>query len=143
MLSKSLSTSEKRAQLHEALGPLAEFAQALYPLLIAHADDGGREPGDVFTVKHKVDPTSPRTLADFTLALRGLQSVGLIDLKTQEKHTILVVVDFEKHQSLRSRGPSTTSAPTDLDLVASRQDTTSYRLPFSPPYPPSTPPEGN
>ena len=46
MLSKSLSTSTKRARLHRVLGPpcptcggsLAEFAQALYPLLVAHAD---------------------------------------------------------------------------------------------------------
>ena len=78
MIAKCLSTSEKYASLEQHAGKLAEFCQALFPLLVAHADDWGCLPGDVFTVKHLVHPTSPRKLQDFTAALGALDHVGLI-----------------------------------------------------------------
>jgi len=78
MISKSLSTSERFASLHPVAGKLAEFCQSLYPLLVAHADDWGCLPGDVFTVKHLVNPTSPRKLSEFESALRALHNVKLI-----------------------------------------------------------------
>jgi len=102
MLSKSLSTSEKRARLH-AVTPLAEFAQALYPLLISHADDFGRESGDLFTVKHAIDPSSPRSAAEFAEALQALVLVGLIEWYQAtdadgRARKVLQIIDFEPHQ---------------------------------------------
>lgn len=112
MLSKSLSTSEKRARLHAALGPLAEFAQALYPLLVAHADDFGREEGDVFTIKHRIDPASPRTVAEFERALQGLDAVGLIVWYEVEGRRCVQISNFEPHQSgLHKRTISRFPAP--------------------------------
>jgi hypothetical protein len=98
MLSKSLSTSWKRARLHAVIGPLAEFAQGLYPLLIAHADDFGREAGDVFTVKHQIDPTSPRSLDDFQQALAALHTVGLIVWYMADDRGVIQIVDYDAHQ---------------------------------------------
>lgn len=99
MISKSLSTSEKRATLHQLVPKLAEFCQALYPLLVAHADDFGRLPGDVFTVKHLVDPTSPRKTKDFTEGLRALHQVGLVNWYEAEGRQTIEIMDFERHQS--------------------------------------------
>jgi hypothetical protein len=101
MISKSLSTSEKRAQLHQTAGKLAEFCQALYPLLIAHADDWGCLQGDVFTVKHLVDPTSPRRLADFTAALTALHNVGLITWYESDDRRFVYICGWFSHQHLR------------------------------------------
>jgi hypothetical protein len=100
LLSKSLSTSEKRAALHTRAPDLAEFAQALYPLLVVHADDLGRFDGDAFTVKHQVDPTSPRALADFDAALDALDDVGLITryLDPALGKRAMQIVDFKQHQ---------------------------------------------
>jgi hypothetical protein len=78
MIDKTLSTSVRRAALHAELPELAEFTQALYPLLVAHSDDWGCQGGDAFTIKHKVDPTSPRPLEAFQEALGALHRVGLI-----------------------------------------------------------------
>jgi|SRR5262245_17727180 len=100
LISKSLSTSEKRAALHARAPDLAEFAQALYPLLVVHADDLGRFDGDAFSVKHQVDPTSPRTLADFDAALDALDDVGLITryLDPALSKRAVQIVDFKQHQ---------------------------------------------
>jgi hypothetical protein len=98
MISKSLSTSEKRAALHRAAGPLAEFSQGLYPLLIVHADDFGRLQGDLFTVQHVVDPSSPRQVNDFRVALTALDTVGLIQWYEVEGRQFVQIVDFEAHQ---------------------------------------------
>jgi hypothetical protein len=106
MLSKSLSTSTKRARLHHVLGPpcpfcggsLAEFAQTLYPLLVAHADDFGREVADPFTVKSTIDPSSPRQLGHFVEALLGLETVGLIKLYQDGPRILLQIIDFDEHQ---------------------------------------------
>ena len=101
MISKSLSTSEKRAALHQVCPKLAEFCQALYPLIVAHADEQGRLAGDEFTVKHLVDPASPRKLADFTAALLSLHQVGLILWYQVSGKKLIEVVSFTDHQDLK------------------------------------------
>lgn len=107
MIAKTLSTSEKRARLHEVAGKLAEFCQALYPLLIAHSDDSGRQQGDVFTVKHAVDPSSPRPLSDFEKALGALSKVGLIQWYAVDARKFIQIHDFATHQpGLKDRGNS-------------------------------------
>ncbi len=98
MLSKTLSTSRKFAKLGVAGG---EFAQLLYPLLVAHADDFGRQSGDAFTVKHQVFPTSPRSEEDFDAALTVMVTERLIDrYVTGDNHELVIqILDFERHQS--------------------------------------------
>lgn len=98
MISKSLSTSRRYAQLYEDAGPLGEFAQALFPLLIAHVDDFGRMSGDTFTVKHLCHPTSPRPLSDFEAALDAMVRVNLIVRSTDNLVQRIQVVQFEEHQ---------------------------------------------
>ena len=107
LIAKSLSTSERRARLHEEAGPLAEFCQALYPLLVAHADDHGRLEGSVFHVKHAIEPTSPRTVTEFKAALLALQTVRLIDWYVVNNKYVVQVVDFKEHQpGLKQRAAS-------------------------------------
>jgi len=108
MISKSLSTSEKRAALHDVAGPLAEFCQALYPLMVAHADDWGCLQGDAFTVKHLIDPVSPRPVSDFATALMYLHNVGLItwypvenSAQPVENHLVIHIRAFAAHQLLK------------------------------------------
>ncbi len=99
MLSKTLSTSKRWANLHRVDRRLAEFAQSFYPLLIAHADDFGRLPGDVFTVKHVVNPTSPRKDVDFDQALYNLTEVELIRRYQVDGKIYIEIVEFDDHQS--------------------------------------------
>lgn len=99
MIAKSLSTSQRYAQLHQVAGRRAEFCQALYPLLVAHADDFGRLAGDVFTVKHMVVPTSPRSEADVGHALEALQRVGLIDWYDSDGRKCIQIWNFDAHQA--------------------------------------------
>lgn len=107
MIARTLSTSAKRAELHKVAGKLAEFCQALYPLLVAHADDSGRQQGDVFTIKHAVDPTSPRSLQDFERALCALAKVGLIYWYEVDGRKYLEIHEFVKYQpGLKNRGNS-------------------------------------
>lgn len=107
MIAKTFSTSEKRAALHRVAGKLAEFCQALFPLLVAHSDDSGRQQGDTFTVKHAVDPTSPRPLVDFDKALAALASVGLIHWYEVDGRRYIEIVQFADHQpGLKNRGNS-------------------------------------
>lgn len=103
MISKSLSTSERRAALHREAGKLAEFCQSLYPLLVAHADDWGCQQGDVFTVKHLVDPTSPRRLEDFERGLVALHNVGLITWYQSggDGRWVIYIRGWFDHQQLR------------------------------------------
>ena len=98
MISKCLSTSRKYAALYAEAGELGEFCQVLFPLLVAHADDFGRLPGDVFTVRHLVLPISPRPENEFSEALRALDSVGLIHVYERDDNTYLQIIDFEAHQ---------------------------------------------
>lgn len=120
MLSKSLSTSGRRGRLHEACGEpcphcggsLAEFAEALYMLLLAHADDFGRQHGDVFTVQHAIDPIARRSAADFERALQALADAGLIVRYRDEAHELIAIVDFDAHQiGLHKRTESAYPAP--------------------------------
>lgn len=98
MISKSLSTSEKYALLHRVAGKLAEFCQAMYPLLVSHSDDFGRQAGDPFTVKHAVVPTSPRKIDEVSKALAALHQVGLILWYEVDGRKCIQIVEFEKHQ---------------------------------------------
>lgn len=99
MVSKSLSTSHKYARLNDVAGKRAEFCQAMYPLIVAHADDFGRLAGDPFTVKHLVVPSSPRKLADVEVALKALHEVGLIIWYESDGRKCIQVNDFDRHQS--------------------------------------------
>lgn len=98
MISKSLSTSRKYAALTSQAGELAEFCQALFPLVVAHADDFGRLPGDVFTIRHLVWPTSTRSLEQFNAALTALDHVGLILRYRANGGDYIQVLHFEEHQ---------------------------------------------
>lgn len=105
MIAKTLSTSEKYAALNAVAGKLAEFCQAIYPLLVAHADDSGRQQGDVFTVKHAVHPTSPRSMPDFEKGLSALATVGLIYWYDSDGRKVIEIHDFAPHQpGLKNRG---------------------------------------
>jgi hypothetical protein len=107
MIANCLSTSQRYASLHEVAGRLAEFCQAMYPLLVAHADDSGRQAGDVFTIKHVVVPTSPRQISDVEKALTSLARVGLIDWYEVEGRKVVQISDFAAHQpGLKNRGNS-------------------------------------
>jgi hypothetical protein len=103
MISKSLSTSRKYSALYAEAGELAEFCQSLFPLIVAHADDFGRLPGDVFTVRHLVLPASPRSLEQFNAALTAMNHVGLIQRYRVAGSDYLQVVKFEEHQVGLSR----------------------------------------
>lgn len=92
IISKSLSTSRKFAKC-------GEFAQVLYVLIVAHADDFGRQSGDAFTVKHQVFPVSPRSESEFLDALHELERNGLIQLYRVNDEEVLQVVGFEQHQT--------------------------------------------
>lgn len=108
LIAKSLSTSEKRARLHQEAGELAEFCQALYPLIVAHADDYGRLDGSVFHVKHAIEPTSPRTVTEFESALLALTRVQLVEWYFDSKSKpVIQIVDFKAHQpGLKQRNNS-------------------------------------
>lgn len=103
MLSKSLGASKKFCATGKA--PIAivprasEFPQLLYQLLIPHSDDFGRQPGDAFTVKHVVFPTSPREEPDFEAALQVLETTELIVRYETPVGLVLQIVDFDPHQS--------------------------------------------
>jgi hypothetical protein len=101
MISKSLSTSERFAALHDHAGKMAEFCQSLYPLLVAHADDWGCQQGDVFTIKHLVHPTSPRKLPEFETALKHLHNAGLIAWYQADDKWVVCIRGFAAHQTLK------------------------------------------
>lgn len=107
MIAKSLSTSEKFAALYTVAGDLAEFCQSIYPLMVAHSDDSGRQQGDTFTVKHVVLPISPRSIAEFDLALGWLDDVGLIHRYSVDGRKYIEIRDFAPHQpGLKNRDNS-------------------------------------
>jgi hypothetical protein len=99
IISRTLGSSRKFAALHRTAGKLAEFAQSLYPLLVACADDFGRQSGDSFTVKCAVFPSSPRKEAEFGQVIRALVSVGLIEYYEVDGAQVIQIVEFEAHQS--------------------------------------------
>lgn len=105
MISKSLGHSRKYAQLRIEAGKLGEFAQVLFPLLIANADALGRLPGDTFHIKHAVLTTSPRREQDFATALAAMVRVGLIlwyEAENDKGATVQVIeiVAFSDFQDL-------------------------------------------
>ena len=115
MIAKSLSTSQRYARLHGVAGKRAEFCQAIYPLLLAHADDFGRLAGDVFTVKHAIVPTSPRSEADIERALDALHEVNLIVWYEVEGRKCIQIQDFDAHQQgLHKRTRSTFPEPSGI-----------------------------
>src|SRR5687767_10304446 len=101
MLSKSLSTSAKIATLYKLCPKLADWCRALFPLLIAHADEHGRLQGDEQTVKLQVDPISPRKLPDFVAALHLLHEAGLITWYQVGDRKVIEIVKFGEHQDLK------------------------------------------
>jgi hypothetical protein len=99
MISKSLGSSRRFRKLLDAAGTLGEFAQALYALVLAHADDFGREDGDPFTVKHAVFPTSPRPEEEFESALVAMEAAELIRRhRFVDGRVVLQVENFDEHQ---------------------------------------------
>lgn len=99
MISKSLSTSERFAALHEHAKRTAEFCQALYMLMIVHADDFGRMQGDPQTVKLLVLPGSPRKLPEFSDALQALHDVELIHWYETDGRKYVQIERFDENQS--------------------------------------------
>jgi hypothetical protein len=111
MISKSLSTSRKFAELSRA-GELTEFCQLLFPLLVSHADDHGRLSGDAFTVKFRVFPISPRPVEDFETAIHLLASVGMIDVYEAGDDKCIQISKFDDHQvGLHKRSASKIPEP--------------------------------
>jgi hypothetical protein len=98
LISKSLGSSRKYHALLSEGGKLGEFCQVLFPLLVANTDDFGRMPGDAFTVKNVVLPTSRRLEGDFETALDIMGRVGLIVRYVVDKSIYLQVNKFDEHQ---------------------------------------------
>lgn len=99
LISRTLGSSRKFAALQKAAGKLAEFSQALYPLLIACSDDFGRQAGDAFTVKLVAFPSSPRKESEFAKAISALASVELIRWYEAQNGQVIEIVDFDAHQT--------------------------------------------
>lgn len=98
LISKSLGSSRKFHALLGIGGKLGEFCQVLYPLLVTNTDDFGRMPGDAFTVKNVVLPSSRRPEKDFDRALDVMADVGLIDRYAAADRIVLQVNNFDEHQ---------------------------------------------
>jgi hypothetical protein len=119
LISRTLGSSRKFAALPIAAGKLAEFAQSLYPMLVANSDDFGRMDGDPFTVKHAVFPTSARKEDEFRTALDALRRVGLIALYEVGDRIVLQIMEFDKHQpGLHRRTESEFPAMSDERSIA-------------------------
>lgn len=101
MISKSLSISDKFASLDALVGVRADFARTLYMLMITHADDHGRLPGDEGTVKRLVIPYSQAKLSQITQALTVLQEAGLIVWYQVDGQQVVEIVKFSDHQYLK------------------------------------------
>lgn len=107
MISRSLGSSRKFAELPGTSGRLAEFSQLLFTLIVSHTDDWGRMAGDPFTVKHAVFPTSSRREDDFADALAAMSRVGLIKWFDADGVQVVQIVNFDAHQvGLHKRTPS-------------------------------------
>ena len=98
LISKSLGSSRRFHALIDAGGPLGEFCQSLFVLIVANTDDFGRMAGDAFTVKHAVLPTSSRQECDFDVALDAMMTVGLVDRYQVDGRICLQVLQFDAHQ---------------------------------------------
>jgi hypothetical protein len=89
--------------LRGKLGRLTDFAHALYPLLVACADDFGRQAGEALTVKMAVYPCSRHSEADFTRALTAMHNVRLIDWFEHNGRQVIQILQFDEHQPGLSR----------------------------------------
>lgn len=99
LISRCVSTSRKFGTLPTLAGELAEFCQKLYLLIIPHTDDFGRMSADAWTIKFQVDPSSARSLDEFSRALSYLESAGLVQIYTgNDAEPCLQVVGFDPHQ---------------------------------------------
>lgn len=99
LISKSLGSSRKFHALLRAGGKIGEFCQILFPLLVANSDDFGRLPGDAFTVKNVVLPSSKRPERDFDKALDIIADVGLIDRYQIDGVVCVQIAQFDEHQA--------------------------------------------
>lgn len=99
LINKSLGSSRKFLRLGQVAGPLAEFSQVLFTLLIPNTDDFGRYSGDAETAKYAVFPISDRPLEDFERALQFLHQADLIRLYETDGERYLEVANFEREQS--------------------------------------------
>jgi hypothetical protein len=112
LISRTLGSSRKFAALHQAAGELAEFAQTLYPLMVACSDDFGRLSGDAFSVRCAVFPSSPRREEEFAAVLLAMESVGLLILFDAGGQQVAQIAEFESHQpGLSKRTGSKFPAP--------------------------------
>ena len=100
MISKTLGSSRRFSALAEIAGDKTEFCQALYPLIVAHADDFGRLEGDSFTISKRVFPVSRRSEAEFEEALGYLQDAKLISWYGTADEKTIEVRNFSEHQQL-------------------------------------------
>lgn len=98
MISTSWSTSSKRVAIYRTAGKLAEFCLQLFPLIVVHSDDYGRQDADPSTIKLRLDPGSPRPEKEWIQALVHLHTVGLITLYEADGKCCLQVTDFDEHQ---------------------------------------------
>lgn len=115
MISRTLGSSRKFHALLGAGGKVGEFCQILFPLVVANADDFGRMPGDAFTIKNLVLPSSPRPEKDFDAALTVMHTVGLIVRYEANGAIYLQVNQFDEHQSgLHKRTKSKFPEPTEI-----------------------------
>lgn len=115
LISRSLGSSRKFHDLLQAGGKLGEFCQVLFPLIVVNCDEHGRMPGDAFTVKNVVLPSSPRPERDFDTALAVMAKVGLLERYAVDTTIFLQVRKFEENQhlNLKNRGASKFPAPCD------------------------------
>lgn len=95
---RTLGSSRKFAQLAVVGGTLDEFAQALYPLLIANSDEFGRLSGDAYSVKFGIWPTSKRSEDDFDAALDAMHRAGLILRYQANGDRFIEIAKFETGQ---------------------------------------------
>lgn len=107
LISKSLGSSRKFHRLLGEGGKLGEFCQILFPLIVANTDDFGRLPGDAFTVKNIVLPSSLRPERDFEAALVVMHTVGIVTRYVVNGSEYLQVAEFDAHQpNLHKRSKS-------------------------------------
>lgn len=99
MISRSLGSSKRFKALEDHAGELAEFASALFCLVIANSDDFGRLEGDAETIQWRCWPASGRSTAEFDLALKALHQSGLILWYQVEGQHFVEVKQFALHQS--------------------------------------------
>lgn len=133
LISRSLGSSRKFHALLRAGGKLGEFCQVLFPLIVANTDDYGRMPGDAFTVKNVVLPSSPRPERDFDRALAVLCDVHLIVRYVIDGVIYLQIHDFDDHQPglHKSKVERFPSCPADVQQMTTLESGVSALREFS------------